>query len=413
MEMNRIQIISNGGRLHRFIAEFIKQSTLKEFDAFDDYDINIIDLSSEMIWRNQKNSYNTINDIQNFKSLKMSISLAKTSKIMIILPPDLDFLYYYSSVSGNYYDKVRLKDIIPTMLSIIGEIVFCNFNLIFSNTTSKINQESIKSSFVFNDISDTDIIVRSEKSGQPTAIQSFGIVFTTMHPENYSELISLLKATKLIKEKGEEEPEWFKKIEKFDDIELNNIISEKELDILRMKETIAKSKEKLKQNNRYKSILYSQGQELVDVVFEMLQDMLGIDLSNFEDKKIEDFRFDLGGIIYLGEIKGITKNVNNSNITQLQLHVEHFLEDNENIIEDKVKGILIINHQRTKAPAERDPVDIRQINIASKKKYLIIETTTLLDLYEAFVRGELKTEDCISMLSNNGLLKASDVLSSR
>lgn len=75
MEMNRIQIISNGGRLHRFIAEFIKQSTLKEFDAFDDYDINIIDLSSEMIWRNQKNSYNTINDIQNFKSLKMSIML--------------------------------------------------------------------------------------------------------------------------------------------------------------------------------------------------------------------------------------------------------------------------------------------------------------------------------------------------
>jgi len=39
----------------------------------------------------------------------------------------------------------------------------------------------------------------------------------------------------------------------------------------------------LDKNNEYKSILYTQGDELVKVVFEIIEQMFGCDLSNFEE----------------------------------------------------------------------------------------------------------------------------------
>ena len=77
----------------------------------------------------------------------------------------------------------------------------------------------------------------------------------------------------------------------FDDHELKEGIVDHERIIQKHSEQIEKAKEKLIENNRYKSILYLNSKDLVDIVFEMLEKMLSCDLSSFEDKKVEDFVF--------------------------------------------------------------------------------------------------------------------------
>ena len=66
-----------------------------------------------------------------------------------------------------------------------------------------------------------------------------------------------------------------------------------------------------------KSVLYTNGDELVQVVFEILEELLGCDLSQFVDLKKEDFLFTIEDTTFIGEIKGVNSNVKNPNITQL------------------------------------------------------------------------------------------------
>ncbi|MBO7554518.1 MAG: hypothetical protein J6T41_00900, partial [Neisseriaceae bacterium] len=60
---------------------------------------------------------------------------------------------------------------------------------------------------------------------------------------------------------------------------------------------------------------------------------------------------------------------------------------------------------------ERDPVHETQINLAKRNKCLIIETKTLLKLYEKFVAGEIKAEDCEKLFTEKyGLLQDDDLI---
>ena len=70
------------------------------------------------------------------------------------------------------------------------------------------------------------------------------------------------------------------------------------------------------------------------------------------------------------------------------------------------KGLLIINHQRGKAPEDREEVYPDQITYAKKDELLIIESTTLLSIYESFLKGELNVEKFKKALKDiTGILK--------
>lgn len=163
----------------------------------------------------------------------------------------------------------------------------------------------------------------------------------------------------------------------------------------------------IESNNKMKSILYTTGDELVDVVFEILEEITGGDLSEFEDTKEEDFLFDLNGKRYIGEIKGVSKNVKGTNISQLETHFRSYLEKNENENEDNVHAILVINHQRDKPLLQREPVHQNTINLAKRNKSLIVETNKLLTMLEKYRNKELTRERCIELLSDkdSGILK--------
>ena len=132
--------------------------------------------------------------------------------------------------------------------------------------------------------------------------------------------------------------------------------------------------------------------------------MLGWDLSSFEDVKKEDFNYITEDKIFIGEIKGITSNVKSANVSQLDVHVQEYLDNHEQEMRNIV-SLLIIDHQRNKPLNTREPVHNIQINLAKRNGSLIVETSTLLKMFDKYLKGDLTREECLELLSNQtGLL---------
>ena len=67
--------------------------------------------------------------------------------------------------------------------------------------------------------------------------------------------------------------------------------------------------------------------------------------------------------------------------------------------------MLIIDHQRNKPLSQREEVHNNAIELAIRNKSLIIETITLLRMFEKYLSGELNREKIIDILeTNTGLL---------
>lgn len=274
--------------------------------------------------------------------------------------------------------------------------------IVYENTQSKIDNKCVKSSFYF-DWYGEEILTWSNESLKKTTIKLGEMLVSTLSINNYEELMGFLREIKMLENK-EEFPEWMEGIKMFDDNEQLKTIEKNNEIIKDANDNISKAMDAINKNNRYKSILYTNGDELVEVVFEILEEMLGCDLSEFHDKKKEDFNFEIGEKIFIGEIKGVTPNVKKANVSQLDVHVQEFLDENETA-DENVVALLIINHQRNKPLENREVVMEEQIKLAERNGSLIVETITLLKLFEQYLSNEKTREECIDILEDNkGLL---------
>lgn len=193
----------------------------------------------------------------------------------------------------------------------------------------------------------------------------------------------------------------------FDDVEQLKNIEENEVKIKSSQESIAGSKDKLSENSWFKSILYTSGDELVDVVKDIFSKIFDVDFSEFKDKKKEDFTFTFKNKVFIGEIKGVNQNIKTINLSQLDLHFTHFSEEErDDLDKNNIHKLLVMNHQKDKDLQDRIPVDPQQIEMA-KNKYesLIIETVELLEMYDKFTQGEMTQKECFDLICQNGILK--------
>ena len=159
--------------------------------------------------------------------------------------------------------------------------------------------------------------------------------------------------------------------------------------------------QKLKKNERYKSILITNGYDLSSIVFEMLENLLKCNLSGFTDENKEDFLIKKENVTFIGEIKGITSNVKSENVAQVDRHYYSYLDKlKEANITENVKQLLIITPFRNKPLSEREAVNEDQINLAKRNNSLIITTDVFLKTFELFVSGEIKTEKIITAFQN-------------
>lgn len=397
-------------------ADYNKKIEINDFNklkSLDNYDINIFNLNSNNMWENKettdaKANLNTKMSAD-FKSINQMINNSKKSINIICLPQNLN--YYWKCYSSIY--SSQLKDMLPLFIKMLEQLIpIKDLDIIYENSLTMIKSNLIPASFYINN-DGYDNLTSSSESNKITTIKNGNLIITSLEiirKKESSILFDYLMEIDLIKE-DVEYPDWVYKYEFNDDIIQNNNIEQAKEQIKLQKEIIDKANQKLQQNLHYKSILYNNSNALVTVVFEILEYIFDISLADFNDEQREDFLFVKDDITFIGEIKGVTSNVKYEHISQLEVHYSKYLdnlqEQNKN---EKIKKILIMNYERTKDIMIRDEINQMQIDLAKKNETLIIDTKSLLSIYEQTLQGELEKSNIIDYIKNNsGLIELDKV----
>lgn len=409
----RIQIVSsdNYGQMKE---NGMCVSSLSNPISLDEFDVNVIDLSTPSLWRSKQTAPISVNQISDLISICQMVEKRSTSKILYILPPNCAFSYHYSEYckrDNGYQKKVPIKDCLSCVVDVLSKALpfaVMPASIIFENTTTVVGDIPYSASFYFEGF---PAITRSNKSEKNTTIDfgGFAIVTALQVLESPDKLVNFLKFI-FPPAECEPTPPWAKEIKILNDTELSTRIEKANEDIRQLEKMIDVADKGLQENARIKSILYTSGDELVDVVFLILEKILSCDLSQFEDEKREDFRIEKGSYTLIGEIKGVSSNIKNEHISQVDVHYQVYLDNlSEQERQEEVYQVLIINPFRNKPLTEREPVHETQIKLAERNKCLIIETITLLKLYERFVAGKISVSECEKLFKERiGLLRETD-----
>lgn len=387
--------------------------------SLDSFDLNIIDLNSQLLWRNTNYQvdYHSLDSDQDLLTLLQSINNSSRTKFLYILPKNYMFKTEYDSyVQSNdgFQSGQYLKDIPEEFRKHLNKIITINFSLIYEKTFTTINGIKFSSDFYFREISrykygemrTFDNEIHSDGSAKLVALTEDNVTLTTLQVTNNNELSALI--AKIFPNNPEEDvPDWFNTIKFFDDEQQFNTINNEKRKIEEAQDKIKKSEEIVKRNKYYESILFKTGAELETVLIDMLIEMLGIK-SDFEDTKDEDFSFEKDGLHYLFEFKGLTKDVKKSNISQLMTHVYKYAEKNE-ISDDIIRRIIIVNRFKDTDPKDRVSVSRNIIEVAESQMYnvLIIDTLQFLKLFEKYKSEEITVDDILSIFSRMGVFELS------
>ena len=379
-------------------------STLNTPSSLDVFDVNIFSLQDFNLWRYDENDHKKLDQINDFKSIRTMIENSSKSINIIALPQNYTHMYCF--YSGRYNKTVEIKDEINNLkFNILSEIIPSDYfyDLIYENSKTKLSNSVFDAAFGFTAFEQSLTISDGNKA---TTIRSGNLILTTLDLKSSQTTIDDFIDGIGLGDKKIEIPQWLVEYECFDDKQQKDFIAENELKIEKLKIAINESKERLNENEKYKSILISNNDTLVCVVFEMLQKMLKCDLSNFVDEKKEDFVVKKENITFVGEIKGINSNIKYNNVSQAERHRAEYLDvlDSEKRNEN-VKALLIINPLRKTPIKDREAVNQAQIDYAINNNVLIITTETFLRLFEKFLIGKLSSDDVIKIFTEKvGLL---------
>lgn len=384
----------------------IEYTILNQPMSLDEYDVNIINLQNENIWRNNHHTNKSINSLMDFKSLGSMISGARNSCNIIAFPQNYTFCYYYGDNGyGNkvFWERRQLKDMLYELTNyILPNLLSINLNnqMLYENTKTHCGDDLFNAAFCFDSLGDS--LTLSYKSEKQTTVKVNNVIYTTLDLfSRENNLDSFLSAIGLL-DKKEDLPAWISDINFFDDVEQKEKVRENENKIESLQQEINASKERIKKNLYYKSMLSTNGQKLVEVVFDVLEKILECDLSKFEDVKKEDFLIKKENITFIGEIKGVTSNVKSEHISQVDVHYQTYADGlQETGMTENVKQILVINSFRTKEISNRDEIHENQIVLAKRNGCLIITTEVLLLIFEKFLKNEIESEQIIEILKEN------------
>ncbi len=410
-----IQLVTNNSRIR--VSGVDQINTLNKPKAFDLFDINVLDLSYEEIWKEKDVGVMSISSINDFKSIQSMVLSSNNATILIVLPQNILYRQGIYSSQGHekYQSSIQFKDNLQNLSKyILSQILPINIDgcLFYENSETVIGTVTYDSSFVFRKIPANYIsLFNSNGNNKSTAISNERIIITTLDIfKDNSSFLTFLSGCGLIESDKEPIPEWLKTYSILDDEEQNKIIEECNETITEASERIVIANTVLDKNLEYKSILFENGDSLVKHVFWILEELLDYDLSSFIDEKREDFLIKLDDITFIGEIKGVTSNVRSENVTQVELHYQSYMDDlNDKGLSENVKQLLIMNTLRKQPIESREPVHEKQINLAMRNGCLIITTETLLKLFERFRKEEISTEKIKETLnSKTGLLSIDD-----
>lgn len=409
----KIQIISNLSLKFDSKHE-ITYSKISEPKTLASFDVNIFNLQDENLWCYKEQGTSVLDITKDFNSIKNLIVNSNVAVSSVILfPQNYVHRSYYSIYDKDYNKKIALKDELKNLRENLlnGLVPFdiCGkFDLIYENSKTKLCDSEFTSSFCFL-AHQGEVLSVSCDAEKATTIAFSNIILTTLKLNGVS-LDDFIKGIGLEKEKVEY-PQWLLDFKCLDDEQQNLIVNTNNEIIENANKEIEKATEKLQENLKYKSILVTNGDELVSVVFNMLETMLSCDLSEFVDEKREDFVIKKEDVTFVGEIKGINTNVKNDNVSQAERHKSSYLDElEEQGMDENVKPLLVINPLRKTELENREPVNEKQVALAKKYDVLIITTSVLLQIYERFVDNKITSEEILLALKDKtGMLEIKDI----
>lgn len=387
-------------------------SDFKKPGVFDDFELNVLDLSFEELWTSKINDieYNNNIDIDMIKDLKHYHTMLKNNKdtkILIVLPQNITLKYCWDWSEEEYIMSEDLKNLTFFISQIVFENVYNYWlRLNFGCNSINLNRLDITADFYFDEkeIEEEQKILKSDTSSKLTTIRAEeNIYFTTLNLMKSREVLeAFLEKTNILNKSNEEkEPEWFNDIKILDDVDIENEVSQIEEEITRLQKKKENKLIKLEENKEIKSVLYQTGKKLQKIANKMLDEMLEYEDKEFIDEMEEDYRICKGENTFLIETKGLLRNVNGNDISKTDGHVQIYIdkleEEGKDQDKEKVKGIFIVANQRNRKIEERDKIPERQIKLAERARILIIRTEQLLKLYEDFINKNIKTQEIIKL----------------
>ena len=383
-----IQIISN-----RVFEETnsIKSSSFDDYNSFNSFEFNIIDLNNSILWNQGLFSSNKelpiiTNAINNTDS---------NSSFIFLLPQNIPITTKESSIKNESLNKNT-----EIVSEFIEDITGRYTELIYGKNITIISEIEYNADFYFKHESRTEVI-KNNVVGDNTIIKIDNFIFTTISIPDAKTLKVLIDSISP-SYKTVDIPEWFEDVDFLNDKEENENIIQYQNEIKCLEEKIKESEELLEKNNKYKSILYTQENALVKVVYEILDEMLGTNFSEFKDVFDEDFYFEKDEQGFIGEIKGVKRNLKNEYLNQLNDHaVKKLHKFDEEEIDIPLKQLMIINTFRKRHPNDRPDIEKETLDKAEMHEALVITTPVLLKLFGLYKKGEIKSDEIIGHLKND------------
>ena len=389
-----IQIITGNARnknIHKKFEENTEYtvSDFKKPKVFEDFELNVLDLSFQDLWTSIQGDSNEIYMIKDLKHYHTMLKNNKGTKILVVLPQNITLKYYWGW-SGEYINSEDLKNLTDFISKIVYQNVYNYwFRLNFGCNSINLNKLKITADFYFDEkeIEEEQKILKSDKSNKLTTIRAEeNIYFTTLNLMKSREVLeAFLEKTNILNKSNEEkEPEWFNDIKILDDVDIENEVSQIEEEITKLQKKKENKLIKLEENKEIKSVLYQTGKKLQKIANKMLDEMLEYEDKEFIDEMEEDYRICKGENTFLIETKGLLRNVNGNDISKTDCHVQIYIdkleEEGKDHDKEKVKGIFIVANQRNRKIEERDKLPIRQIELAENYNILIIRTEQLKNI---------------------------------
>lgn len=187
-------------------------------------------------------------------------------------------------------------------------------------------------------------------------------------------------------------PDWIELISILDDDYLKEEKSKIINDIKIKTKKLSDIDKSIQINNDYKKILYSSGNELVDMVSKILIEMLNVSIDDVDIKK-QDLYFKLDEINILVEVKGVNHSFQRGNIGQAKRHVIDYAYANDIYGEDikkYCKGVLIINPYSLHELKDKISKDFYSPEVISDAQYeniCTLDTLTLLNLFSKWKKS--------------------------
>ena len=254
-----IQIIAyDTSKYNEFSKQKYKISKLGEIQALDDFEICIIDLSDENIWRYNGAQPDNINCYKDLLTIKESILNSTIARVIIVLPQNEIFSYSNVKIlkNGRYEDKldktIYLKDNKENEMYIINKYLLNtgNLRLLFEKTKTSIEDNDVEADFNFNNYKEEgfETITFSKNSNKVTTIQKDRIIITTLDILQNQILELFIKSHCREKTEKEEIPDWIIDVKFYNDEQLKEDKNSNNEKIQELKEKNIKLEEQLIKN---------------------------------------------------------------------------------------------------------------------------------------------------------------------